>query len=101
MCSGRVPSFILLGIMYHFGSKVGMSQCQIVEVRNLEDAGGYSCAGATISACSDCGIELCKAHAEACGMCEETFCPSCLTIHQKQHLKPATEDRGNRGRKIA
>src|SRR3989442_6707744 len=70
-----------------------MSHCEVVEMRNSADAVGYLCSRTASTQCSDCGSELCEAHAETCGGCHAVFCPSCLTFHQEQHPKPASADR--------
>jgi len=70
-----------------------MSYCGVVEVRSLEDAMGATCARSAKSQCSDCGTALCDQHIERCEVCGETFCPSCLSFHQKEHPKPAIADR--------
>jgi len=77
-------------------------RCEVVEVRNLADAVGYSCSRTASTQCSDCGIELCEPHAETCGTCRTIFCPSCSYFHQAQHSKPVSADHGrDRERKRA
>src|SRR5947209_19511703 len=66
------------------------ARCEIVEVRNLADAVGYSCSRTASTECSDCGTELCESHIETCSGCSSIFCPSCFFFHQStQHPKPA------------
>src|SRR5213080_3851934 len=74
-------------------------RCEVVEMRNLADAVGYPCSRTASKECSDCGIQLCEDHVEACGGCHAVFCPSCLTFHQD--TKPASADHGVRERKRA
>jgi hypothetical protein len=71
-----------------------MSYCGVVEVRSVEDALGAACGRAGEAWCTDCGTSLCSAHLERCGLCEETFCPSCPSFHQNdEHPKQAQGDR--------
>jgi hypothetical protein len=67
-----------------------MSLCEVVEVRSLVDRLGYPCTKTTAHQCWDCGIAICKGHAEMCSTCKEMFCPSCLEFHQAMHAKRAT-----------
>ena len=77
-------------------------RCEVVEVRNLEDAVGYSCSRTASTQCSDCGIELCEPHAEICGACRSIFCLPCFFCHQAQHSKRVSAGHGrDRGRKTA
>jgi len=69
-----------------------MGYCGVVEVRSLEDALGATCARSTKALCSDCGMSLCSAHAEPCAICRATFCPSCLSFHQAEHVKPTSAE---------
>jgi hypothetical protein len=79
-----------------------MTQCEVIEVRNLSDADGIPCSKTVSKECSDCGIELCDSHADICGICHEIFCPSCMYFHQSEHPKPATaEHAGSQARKTA
>ena len=64
--------------------------CEVVEVRNLQDADGYPCPRTASKECSDCAIEICDSHTETCGICRALFCPSCLSFHQAEHPKPAS-----------
>jgi hypothetical protein len=73
-----------------------MGYCGVVEVQSLEDALGATCGCRAKSDCSDCGVSLCSAHAERCTLCEETFCPSCLSFHRAQHIKSAAVGREQR-----
>jgi hypothetical protein len=65
-----------------------MSSCEVVEVRNLADAVGYSCSRTASKECSDCGIEICDSHAECCDICRHVFCPSCISFYEAEHPKP-------------
>src|SRR5437870_6990714 len=77
-------------------------RCEVVEVRNLADAVGYSCSRTASTQCSDCGIELCEPHAETCGACHSVFCLPCFFCHQAQHSKPVSVVHGrDRERKSA
>src|SRR2546427_428040 len=77
-------------------------RCEVVEVRNLADAVGYSCSRTASTQCSDCGIELCEPHTETCGTCRSVFCPSCFSFHQTQHSKRVSTAHGeDRERKSA
>src|SRR5713101_2312141 len=67
-------------------------RCEVVEVRDLADAVGYSCSRTASTQCSDCGIDLCEPHAENCGECRSVLCPSCFSFHQAEHAKPASAD---------
>ena len=69
-----------------------MRYCGVVEVQSLEDALGATCGRSAKVQCSDCGAGLCPAHIERCALCEETFCPSCLTFHQGTHAKLSQRD---------
>jgi hypothetical protein len=55
-------------------------------------AHGCPCCTDAVAGCFDCGIALCDAHAEDCAVCNETFCATCLALHNRdQHQKkPAT-----------
>jgi hypothetical protein len=68
-----------------------MSYCGVVEVRSLEDALGATCARTARARCSDCGVSVCSAHADRCGLCRETFYPSCRSFHQAEHAKPVRQ----------
>jgi hypothetical protein len=70
-----------------------LSYCGVVEVRSLEDALGATCARAGAAQCSDCGTSVCSAHGERCQLCNEIFCPSCLSFHQREHKMPTSPDR--------
>jgi hypothetical protein len=73
-----------------------MGYCGVVEVQSLEDALGATCGYRARAACSDCGVSVCSAHAQACTLCHEIFCPSCLSFHQAQHAKPTKISREGR-----
>jgi len=73
-----------------------MGYCGVVEVQSLEDALGATCGYRAKSVCSDCGVSVCAAHAEACKLCRKTFCPSCLSFHRAQHSKSASSTRDER-----
>jgi len=75
-----------------------MGYCGVVEVQSLEDALGATCGCRAKSVCSDCGVSVCDTHAEACDLCREIFCPSCLSFHEAQHPKAASAARGQRRR---
>jgi len=78
-----------------------MNRCEVVGFRNLAD-GGISCTRVASQQCSDCGIETCESHTEKCGVCQEMFCPSCLSFHQREHAKaPRTIGSKQRERKSA
>ena len=70
--------------------------CEVVEMRNSADELGYLCSRTANTQCSDCGSELCESRVETCGGCCSIFCPSCLFLHQAQHSKPESADRGKR-----
>ena len=55
--------------------------CSIQIVR---DRDGYECGRPASDTCADCGTTLCKAHAEACGMCLDILCDACLYFHERQ-----------------
>jgi predicted sulfurtransferase len=80
-----------------------MSRCEIVEVSSLSDAVGDRCVRIAAGQCSDCGTPICELHTENCEMCDEVFCPSCLSFHKAQakHHKPAAVERKTRERKSA
>jgi hypothetical protein len=65
-------------------------RCGIVEMRGVHDQMGTLCALYAKTLCYDCGTSLCSNHAERCQLCGESFCRSCLTFHQSEHVKPAT-----------
>ena len=58
-----------------------MTDCGIQIVR---DRDGYLCGRPGSEVCADCGTTLCKAHAEACGMCLDILCDSYLYFHERQ-----------------
>ena len=64
-----------------------MCHCEIVEVRNVEDADGDPCYRIARSECSDCGNKICEFHADTCEICGGTFCIPCLISHQTEHSK--------------
>jgi hypothetical protein len=66
--------------------------CGVVEARGSQDTSGTPCGREAGTLCYDCGTSLCSAHAERCDLCGETFCPSCLSFHQAEHLKPPQRD---------
>jgi hypothetical protein len=68
--------------------------CEIIEA-SVEDATGYPCGRDASAKCCDCGADLCDAHEEACNVCSDTFCPTCLAFHAKSsHQKrPALPNR--------
>jgi hypothetical protein len=66
--------------------------CRVVLVRGVQDELGMECGRYAKTLCYDCGTSLCSAHAERCELCNETFCPSCLSFHQSEHSKPAQRD---------
>ena len=79
-----------------------MSYCGVMEVRSLEDALGTTCGRTADVECSDCGTLLCSAHSERCELCDETFCPSYLSFHMREHGKPTRRDQlGMQKRKSA
>ncbi len=80
-----------------------MSRCEVVEVTNVADAIGDHCVRIGSGQCSDCGTPICEVHTETCEMCDEVFCPSCLSFHQAQvgHSKPAAAEHRERERKSA
>src|SRR6266849_2329347 len=76
-------------------------RCEVVEVRNLADAVGYSCSRTASTQCSDCGIELCEPHTENCGSCRSAFCPSCLFFHRAEHPKLVRRPRRKSSKRVA
>jgi hypothetical protein len=64
-------------------------QCGVLEVRGAHDDLGMICGHSAVSRCTDCGTSLCPRHAERCNLCYQTFCPSCLSFHANDHLRPA------------
>ena len=70
-----------------------MSGCEVVEVRNSADPVGLACLKTASKQCSDCEAELCEFHAETCGMCRAVFCLACVSFHQEQLPKSASEHR--------
>lgn len=67
-----------------------MSRCEIVLVRNTQDATGYPCARDSSEECGECGTPLCNLHAESCDLCRTSLCAACFLIHMRQpHAKPA------------
>jgi hypothetical protein len=72
-----------------------MIYCGVVEVRNLENALGATCARPAKDVCFDCGTAVCDDHLERCDLCRATFCPSCLSFHlvQAEHAKSASAER--------
>lgn len=66
----------------------------------IEDRDGFVCRRPASEICSDCGTSRCKAHAEACGMCLDILCDSCLYFHERQPhprkptvMEPPTQER--------
>jgi hypothetical protein len=53
-------------------------------IQIVHDRDGYECGRPASETCVDCGTALCKAHAEACGMCLDILCDSCLYFHERQ-----------------
>src|SRR5215471_12826966 len=76
-----------------------LSYCGIVEVRSLEDALGATCGRSADEQCFDCATALCSAHTKQCQLCGEIFCPSCLSLHQREHPKPVERRQSNRPEK--
>src|SRR3989441_5092977 len=84
----------------------GMSGCEVVEVRNLEDAVGYPCSKTGSKQCSDCGSEICESHTETCDICHDFFCPVLLLLPRSrtlqashnEHSKEPAQDRLIRSR---
>ena len=72
-------------------SKVQMTHCEVVEMRNSADTVGYLCSRTASTQCSDCGSELCESHKETCGICNGMFCSGlglpCFTDDEDQHLQ--------------
>jgi ATP dependent DNA ligase domain len=56
-------------------------------VRKLSEAEGFPCTRIASKQCSDCGIEICESHVETCGMCDDVFCPSCLSFSSSGALE--------------
>src|SRR5207245_347439 len=55
-------------------------RCEVVEMRNLADAVGYPCSRTASKECSDCGIQLCEDHVEACADAMRSSArPACLS----------------------
>lgn len=73
-------------------------QCGIIEVSHSEDAVGYACTSDAVGKCCDCGMPVCDVHSGECGLCNQTFCATCLAFHVRgAHLKkPAAADEGQR-----
>src|SRR5437667_11782919 len=67
---------------------------KVVEVRNSADAVGLACLRTASKQCFDCGSSLCESHTETCGICNDIFCPSCLSFHSVQHPKAASANHG-------
>jgi predicted sulfurtransferase len=55
--------------------------CGIEMARGTE---GYLCGQMGSELCSDCGTSLCDLHADACEVCLQIFCRSCLNFHMKE-----------------
>jgi hypothetical protein len=66
--------------------------CGVIAVRGLVDELGNPCGRSARTLCWDCGTSLCSQHAERCSLCGETFCQSCLSFHQSEHIKPVQSD---------
>jgi len=54
--------------------------CEIIEV---SDARVYPCGWDAIGKCSDCGTCICDEHAQNCGHCNQLFCLTCLSFHER------------------
>src|SRR5215472_3222298 len=78
-----------------------MHSCEIVGVRNVEDALGDPCSKKGRQTCIDCGCGLCGTHARPCDVCRAVFCPVCLLFHLKQHPKPVSAEHRKCDRRIA
>src|SRR5215813_12395733 len=61
--------------------------CDIVEVRNVEDALGDPCSKKARQTCIDCGCGLCSSHARPCDVCRAVFCPVCLFLSSEAASK--------------
>ncbi len=67
-----------------------MNRCEIVLVRNSQDAVGYPCNKDSSEVCGECGTPLCDLHAESCDLCGISLCAGCFLGHMRQpHAKPA------------
>src|SRR6266403_1933310 len=76
--------------------------CGVVEVRSVQAVVGTACGRPAKTLCYDCATSLCLAHSEQCASCRATFCSSCLSFHQTQHVKAVSaEPRVNPKRKRA
>ncbi|MCU1297137.1 MAG: hypothetical protein JWO91_1415 [Acidobacteriaceae bacterium] len=65
-----------------------LKHCEIVLVRHLEDAMGYSCGAVSTEECAECGTSVCNLHAESCDHCGESLCASCFFRHvEEPHSK--------------
>lgn len=71
-------------------------------IQIVHDRDGYSCERSASESCSDCGTALCSRHAEACGMCLDILCDSCLYFHERQpHLRPIVVEGSKNQRRSA
>jgi hypothetical protein len=60
-----------------------VQDCQVELVRGSWDEMAYRCYREHKADCSDCGISICSKHDEECPKCHESFCPGCLSYHEK------------------
>jgi hypothetical protein len=58
-------------------------QCGIVEITYAGRGQVYPCSETASGQCSDCGIPVCKAHSDTCNLCNQRFCATCLSFHEK------------------
>jgi hypothetical protein len=75
--------------------------CGIIELAPVEGGQAYPWAWAS-GQCSDWRTHVCVEHAETCNICNETFCRTCFSFHEKSasHHGPRDGYAGNRSRKL-
>ena len=68
--------------------------CEILEMSSVEDTVGYPCSADASERCCDCGARLCDEHVNYCALCDQLFCSTCLSFHERStHPKmPAASD---------
>jgi len=62
-----------------------MTECEVLQFRNVEDQWGEICGRTSVGGCGECGAWVCEQHAEQCGICLVRLCPSCMELHAQEH----------------